>query len=379
MKNIMRSLAFLAVALASFSVTLAESSSDLEKSFPVSSGGKLIVSVSGGDIKIRTWDKSEVQMTVRNIGDESDRVEASQNGNTVTVKYKVSGGWWSSDRDIRFEFYVPSQFGLDLTTAGGDIDLGGSITGNVELSTSGGDLKIDDVEGSLDGRTSGGDIVAHEVSQKCTLSTSGGDIQVDHAAADLEVNTSGGEITIGTVGKDLKAVTAGGNIDVDKVGGEVDASTASGDVSLGGAGGSVTVSTSGGDINVSSGTGRVEATTSGGDVTVSGITGSVEASSSGGTVKVAMTPKGGEESRIESSGGDVYLYLPSDAKVTVHIEVLGGDDDAISSDFPVTLLNKSGSWGNQRAEIQLNGGGQDIYLHTSSGSAYIQKLNSFSR
>ncbi len=379
MKTLIKSTVSLVIFFASIAFGGATSSYDLQKNFNVSKGGKLVVEVSGGDIQVRTWDKAQVQMIGRNVGDEADQVETEQTGNTIYVKFKVHGGWWPSNRDLRFEFYVPNNFNLNLSTSGGDVTLDGSLTGDVEFSTSGGDLKIDELNGTAEGRTSGGDIMVHDVEKSSEFSTSGGDIQVDRAGNDLDIETSGGEITVGTVGKDLHAVTAGGDIDIRKVGGKLTASTSSGDITVGSVGGSIDVSTSGGDISLTSGSGRISANTSGGDVSISNVVGSVEVSSSGGTVKVGLTPKGDEESDVESSGGDVYLFIPSDAKATVHMEASGGDDNEIFSDFPVTLREKSNFYGERRGEIMLNGGGQEIHLHTSSGNIYVKKLSSWSR
>ncbi len=379
MKRIILTSIFAVLAFAGLAVSNENSSSDLQKNFSVSKGGKLVVSVSAGDIQVRVWDKLQVQMIAQDIGEDADRVETDQSGNTISVQYKVHGGWWGSNRNLKFNFYVPSNFNLDLSTSGGDVGVEGQITGDVGLSTSGGDLIIDDVNGAVDVKTSGGDIIAHNLEKDATLSTSGGDIQVDHAANNLEISTSGGDISVGTVGKNLDASTAGGDVTIEKVGGELHATTSSGDMIIGKIGGSVSISTSGGDISVSSGNGRVTANTSGGDIEVANATGSVDVSSSGGTVKVGITPKGDEESRVESSGGDVYLYIPADAKASIKAEVSGGNDNDIVSDLPVVLSNKSNGYGNEMEEILLNGGGQAIYLHTSGGNIYIKKLSSFSK
>ncbi|MFZ1083161.1 MAG: DUF4097 family beta strand repeat-containing protein [Candidatus Kryptoniota bacterium] len=377
MKKII-STSFLSVfVLVAVAMCKENTSTDLQKTFFVSQGGKLVVSVSGGDIQVRVWDKMQVQMTAQNIGDDANRVEADQVGNTITVQYKPQGGWWGGNRDLKFEFYVPKDFNLDLTTSGGDIGIGGDLAGDVELSTSGGDLKIDDVNGKVDGKTSGGDITVHNLEKDATLYTSGGDINVDHATNNLEISTSGGDITVGTVGKNLNASTAGGDISIEKVDGELHATTSSGDMTVGKIGGSVDITTSGGDITLNSGNGRITASTSGGDVDVINATGSVDISSAGGTVKVGLTPSGEGESKVVSSGGDVYLYVPSDAKANIKAEVSGGDEGDIICDFP--NVNRSNGFGNEKEEIVLNGGGQEIYLHTSSGSIYVKKLNSFSK
>jgi len=379
MKRITTIAVSLVLVISSLAFSEGGSPYDLQKTFTVSPGGKLVVSVSAGDIHVSVWDKPQVEMTVQNIDDDADRVQTSQDGNTIHVQYRPHGGWLGDNRDLRFNFYVPRQFSLDLSTSGGDVSVGGKITGTVTMSTSGGDLKIDDVDGIVNGRSSGGDITAHDVSDGADFSTAGGDLSVSHAGADLKVSTAGGEITVGSVVRNLDASTAGGDIKIDNVGGKLHATTSSGDVTIGKVGGSVSLSTAGGDITLVSGNGKISANTSGGDITVSSAVGSADVMSSGGTIKVGLTPEGNDESRIESSGGDVYLYIPASAKATIKVEVSGGGpENDIVSDFPVSLLDKSG-YGYERAKVVLNGGGQEISLHTSSGSVYIKKYYQSSR
>lgn len=325
------------------------------------------------------WDKLQVQMIAKDIGDDANRVEISQTGDTVSVKYKSHKEWWGSNRDLRFDFCVPANFNLELSTSGGDISTNGKLTGDVRLSTSGGDLKIEDVDGTVDGRTSGGDIVVQGLRKDATLSTSGGDISVDHAGSNLVVSTSGGDITVGNVEKNLYASTSGGDVSVKKVGGTIHATTSSGDMTIGTIGGSVSLSTSGGDISLSSGNGRIIASTSGGDVNVEIARGSVDVTSAGGTIKVGLIPNGNEESKVESSGGDLYLYVPADAKANIKAEIIGGDDDEIINGLTGVTSKLSNGSGNKEADFTLNGGGQQIYLHTSGGNIHVDRLNSTSK
>ncbi|MCL5020234.1 MAG: DUF4097 domain-containing protein [Bacteroidetes bacterium] len=371
MKNIITVSATLVLFLVTVAVSAERVSADVQKNFDVSKGGRLVVSISGGDISVKVWNKMQVQMTARNIGDEADRLEARQDGNTVTVEFRHHSGWFGSSRNLRFEFYVPEDFNADLTTSGGDVRIIGPLQGDASMHTSGGDLTIDGVRGEVNGKTSGGDITVRDLGGDANLATSGGDIQIDHAAKNVEIATSGGDISVRTVDGSLRASTSGGDMKIEKVGGNLSASTSSGNVTVGNVGGNVTLSTSGGDITLNSGNGKISANTSGGDVDISQAVGSANVYSSGGTVKVGLTPKGDQNSRIESSGGDVYLYLPADAKVTIRADISGGDDDQIVSDFPMTFT--SGGYGSRKAEFTINGGGQEIYLHTSSGSIYIRK------
>ncbi len=377
MKKLSSIVVMFVLLLTASRVPAREAPHELQKDFNVSDGGSLVVRVDGSDILVRVWNKSQVQMNVENIGDDADRVKAEQNGNTVTVEYRSRGGLWSSSSDVKFDFYVPSKFNLELTTSGGDISTSGAISGAVSLTTSGGDLHVDDVNGKVEGQTSGGDVTVNHVSSDSRFSSSGGDIKVEQAGANLELSTSGGDIKTGTVGGNLKAYTAGGDVNVGRVGGELHVSTSSGDVTVGNVGKSAAISTSGGDISMRSGGGNVDANTSGGDIDIQRAVGSVHAISSGGTVKAGLTPKGSGTSRLTSTGGDVYLYLPADARATIEAEVFGAaSDNSIESDFPMTLQGDIGNFGNRKAEIVINGGGQKIDLRTTSGSIYVKKMGS---
>ncbi|HQT91430.1 MAG TPA: DUF4097 family beta strand repeat-containing protein [Candidatus Kryptobacter bacterium] len=378
MKNTIALSAYLVLFMVAMCAGMEKASADVQKNFNVEKGGKLIVAVGGGDIQVRVWDKMQVQMTARNIGDDADRLKTSQDGNTVRVEYRSDWGWTGSSRDLRFEFYVPKDFNVDLTTSGGDVRIDGALQGDAAMHTSGGDLTLDGVSGGVNGKTSGGDITVRDIEGVADLATAGGDIHVDHAAKDLKISTSGGDISVRTVDENLSATTSGGDMNIAKVGGNLSASTSSGDVTVGNVGGNVSLSTSGGDITLTSGKGKISANTSGGDVSITDVVGSANVSSSGGTVKVGLTPAGGQTSRISSSGGDVYLYLPTDAKVTIKADISGGEDDQIVTDFPITYKS-SGDSGSRQVECTLNGGGQEIYLHTSSGNIYIKKSTASTR
>lgn len=373
MKKIVVLSAISVLLMAVMAVGAERTSANIQKNFDVAKGGNLVVSVSGGDVSVRVWDKMQVQMSALNIGDKVDQLKAELHGNTVTVEYRPHGGWFNSIRDVRFDFYVPKDFNVNLTTSGGDIRISGPLDGDAAIRTSGGDLTLDGVSGKVNGKTSGGDITVRDMGGDANLTTSGGDIHVDRAARNVDIATSGGDIAVGSVDSSLHASTSGGDISIGSVGGNLTASTSSGDVAVGHVGGSVKLSTSGGDITLSSGNGRISANTSGGDVNILRVTGSANVFSSGGTVKIGLIPKGDRSSKIESSGGDVYLYLPPDAKVSVNADISGGNDDKIVSDFPMTFT--SGSYGTSRAQFTINGGGQEIYLHTSSGNIYIKKLS----
>jgi DUF4097 and DUF4098 domain-containing protein YvlB len=350
------------------------------ESFKVEKGGNLFVDIDhiGADIHVKVWSKLEVTVRAEGIRENDlEDLEIEQDGNTVRVDLDVGNGR-RSHRSARFYINVPSEFNLDVGTSGGDISVVGSIEGTVVASTAGGDIEVDDVDGDIKLRTSGGDVTAGNVGGDARLGTSGGDVKIGDVGGSLAVGTSGGDITAGEVKKDLGAGTSGGDINCDKVGGEAGVETSGGDIELGPVAGEVTAKTSGGDVEILGATGRAIAKTSGGDIKLANIIGSVEAATAGGDIRVELDPTNAARSSMESKGGDITLYLPANAKVTIEAEIRlrdwdrhGDDDYQIRSDFTAEKLERNNReiW----ARYVINGGGEVISIETVNGDIEIRK------
>lgn len=334
------------------------------KSFTVTKGGSLEVSVGGGDIRIVPWDKNEVSLKARGIDEEDfDGLTWKMTGNTVVVRTRSSWDW---SGNVRFEINVPSSFNLDLETSSGNVEVQGTIAGIVKASTSGGDVRCTDIDGDLTMRTSGGDIKAGHVSGEADLNTSGGDIRLAGVKKGLQAKTSGGDITVGDVGGEASVSTSGGNVDVGKVGGRAELITAGGDIDLGGASGAVRVKTAGGDLRILN------------------VRGSIDAKTAGGDVVAELTPDGKGQSRLASAGGMITLYIPENAKATINARIriqerwrrdgnrkyrirsdFTGDGAATTEDDDDRLVTGT---------YQINGGGETISLETVNADIQIRKL-----
>jgi len=331
------------------------------KSFTVTKGGQLEVNVSGGDIQLKTWDKDEVNVVVDGIDEEDmDYVKITQSGNTVRVEYRPR---WNSSGDVLFKISLPAQFDADVRTSGGNIEVRGTMKGKLTGSTSGGDIRTVDIEGTMDMKTSGGNIELGTVSGEAEVKTSGGDIKVDRVGKSLIASTSGGDVEVGDVGGDATLSSSGGEVKVGKVSG------------------SARLKTAGGDIDLRSASGTVEAKTAGGNIRLENISGSIVAKTAGGDVEAELIPSGKGPSELRSSGGNVILSIPSNAKVTIDATIelryewgRHRDDYDIHSDFKEE--SKTGDKDEQEihAVYKLNGGGDRITLETTNGNIEIKKL-----
>jgi DUF4097 and DUF4098 domain-containing protein YvlB len=87
----------------------------------------------------------------------------------------------------------------EVKTSGGSIRIG-KVQGEVKATTSGGSIKVQEVMGTINAATSGGSVSAYiskQPSGDCSLKTSGGSVSV-HLAEDIKVDvdakTSGGRV-----------------------------------------------------------------------------------------------------------------------------------------------------------------------------------------
>lgn len=365
-------------ALVMLSPALGSQLATVSKSFQVGPGGQLVVQVSSGDLEITTG-AGNVQIDVVGMS-QSDLpdLDIHQNGSTVYVTYKSRsrrGG------NIRFELNIPSDFNLDLSTAGGDISVAGTLNGTITGHTSGGDITFNDVSGQVDVKTSGGDIKGGEVRGNVDLTTSGGDIKLASANGNVSVRTSGGDIEVGNIGQRLEAKTAGGDIDLGNVGGSAEVKTAGGDITVGSVDGSADLATAGGDIELQGANGPVEAKTAGGDLQLKNVAGAIQAKTAGGEIYAELTSVSGSSS-LQTAGGDIQLRIPAGVAATIHALIkISGNWTRESGQYniycdlqPISPIKDSNAE-EIRADIQLGGGGPDVYLETVNGNIRISGLN----
>jgi len=270
-----------------------------EKTFDTTPGKILKVEAQSASIKVETWSKNEVYVKV--LGEE--KVKAKFNfhfeqkdwGVYVSAKRKDSfwGIVWGRGYKMRIEVMVPASY-------------------NTRLSSSGGNIGVKDLYGSIDVKTSGGDIKLVNNTGNANMGTSGGDVIIKQHKGETRASTSGGDITAS---------------DVD---------------------GNLSVSTSGGDIDLKGGNGRIDASTSGGDV--------------------KLVYSGDNEGiDLSTSGGDIEVWLPSDFNAKANLRTSGG---SISCDLTANNAVKISS---SRFEADLNKGGKLLKCTTSGGDIDIKK------
>lgn len=267
-----------------------------EQSLQTSYGKSLIVKSDCGGINITTWSKNEAYVKISGNDIAKNNFEFTieeKNGDIYVIVKKPNGTKSLNDVRLNIEVSIPEQFNTDISTAGGNISL-------------------EKLEGTVDMSTAGGNIILKNISGKSDLKTAGGNITVESSSGNVE------------------AKTAGGNIYIESSNGNVEAKTA------------------GGDINIKSSNGNVEAKTAGGEI----------------TVNYTGENKGIE---LKTSGGNINLYLPGDFSANVNLKTSNGEIDMGFEYVGETNKSKTKITG------KINGGGESVSCKTSGGNITLNK------
>lgn len=262
-------------------------------------------------------------------------------------------------------------------------DCEGNDVGSIDF-----DIQVPRQTATLKLETNGGQVSAENVAGKVAATTGGGRIHLDKIDGPITVASGGGQIDIGSVGSDVAVSTGGGNIHIGSAAGSVVASSGGGDLRVG-SGKLMTLETGGGSIQVNKCDGQIKAETGGGAIDLSEIEGPAVIESGGGGIKVAGIRKGLRaetgsgpiiarltrgakltDSKLETSVGDIIVYVPDGVGVTIRAAVEVARGEGIRSDFPELKITRSGSFGPREvfAEGNLNGGGPILHVHTATGN-----------
>lgn len=349
---------------------------DKTKTFKVAPGGVLALSVNLGEVKISTWDKNEVQVTVKGLYDEdSGDLKISQDKNNIEVRFN---GGWSDPDEITFIVNVPVNFNQEIKTLAGDITVIGDVKGNVKLFTQGGDIKTGSISGNTAVNTLGGDISAGSIQSNAEISTAGGDILLSNISGNADISTMGGDITVSDISKKANIKTHGGDIRVGNIGGDADIFTFGGDIIVKYISGNSKLNTYGGDIKTDGAKGIVTAKSNGGDLTLLNVTGAVEANTNSGDIIVELISDNTNNSKIVTHNGSITLSINDKAKaeITASARFKGSynDDDEmdISSEFKPKSHEKNSR--SIKNIYILNGGGINISLQSTNSGIIINKL-----
>jgi hypothetical protein len=360
--------------------------SELTGSVASRDGQRLHLSTDLGNIVIHTQNSGKVDYKVRLEADASQKdaklllsrfaVDAHETPDGVSLKGKSSGRQCSGRLWVTFEISVPKNYSLDVSTGGGNVETE-DMNGRVTLATSGGNLIAGNIGGSARLETDGGHISVKAVAGELVAITGGGHITTGAVAGNAMLHSGGGHIRVASVGGVAHLETTGGNVTLERSGTELVAETGGGQIQVGEAAGIVRAKTGGGGIRVVRLSGPTNLETGDGSIYLTQVDSAVKASTSvGGITAWFVAPsKHPGMCEFQSGDGDIVVYIPRQLPVTIDAQIQRGDEHRVIVDpaFPLTVSYGGGSDGRHtvRAEGAINGGGEVIRLRTVAGNIHV--------
>jgi hypothetical protein len=214
----------LRMALVTALLSSVASADEWSKKFPVSGRPELRVSTGDGSVRVRTWDRKEIEARVITtgwkIGPSEVRVVDHQTGDRVELEVRVPNLGFSFGRhSISVELQVPRDLQSDIRTGDGSISLDG-VRGETHLSTGDGSIDAQHIDGTLDAHTGDGSMHVVGRFDLLTLQTGDGSIAADvengsKMSASWSIRTGDGSLQLrlpSTFSADLDVHTGDGSI-----------------------------------------------------------------------------------------------------------------------------------------------------------------------
>jgi DUF4097 and DUF4098 domain-containing protein YvlB len=107
---------------------------------------------------------------------------------------------------------------------------------------------------------------------------------------------------------------------------------------------------------------------------------SVQAETAAGAIVAKLLASTGSHtnSTLETSAGDITVYLANDLAISIRAEIEMGNGHTIRSDFSDIRISSEGGEGWPKtvtAEGQLNGGGPVLKVRTNSGNVNFRRVS----
>jgi hypothetical protein len=348
-------------------------------------GQKLRLVLDLGNVLIRTSNSGEIDYKVRLEVNSAEKdaqrllkdfvVSTRQTPDGVYFHGQTFGRQSSGRLWVTVELNIPRNYSVDVTTGGGNIQTD-DVNGRASLVTSGGTIVAGNIGGSAHLETAGGHLTLKNVAGDLTAISGGGHITTGDISGSATLHTNGGHIRAESIHGQAHLSTGGGNIFVEHSGSELFADTVGGQIEVGETSGLVKAKNGGGGIRVVRVSGPTNLETVGGSIYLTQVDSAVEASTSTGAITAwFVTPaKLPSQCEFHSGAGDIVVYIPRQLPVTIDAQVQSGDEHQVSFDpaFVTTFQRGDSSGGGPvHAEGSLNGGGELIRLRTVGGNIHV--------
>ena len=303
------------------------------------------------------------------------KINSYVRGDTGYLTAEWEGGGHRRDYGD-FTINVPRDIDLvKIETGGGGVSVKG-ISGRVEAETGGGKMHLEDIGGSVSAETGGDTIEALSIGGELNVQTGGGKLYLGPVKGLVNASTGGGEIMLLSGEQGAVLDTGAGDIQVKQCVGQLKVTTGGGNIEIGDISGPAEFETGGGSIRLASSKGLVRAETGSGRIELNGVTAVRAETGAGGIVArfIAMNHER-SDSLLETSTGDVVVYLPANINITIRAAIDAANGHKIHSEFSeIPVKIEDVDWPQTvTAEGSLNGGGPLLKVRTTTGDIWFRR------
>jgi hypothetical protein len=344
----------------------------------------LHVRVEAGSVRVEGGSALGITYTMTTHVHTSSEEKARRQFNAYKLNAYVRGetAWVVADcgspHRFRGEYVITVPQDVEVVkieTDGGEVSVKG-ISGKVEAETGGGKIHLEDIGGDVSAETGGDDIEVNSIGGDLQVQTGGGKLYLGSVKGSVNASTGGGDVVLLSSQQDAVLESGAGDIQVKQCGGDLKITTGGGNIDVGDVVGILQMETGGGSIHVSSAKGLVHAETASGEIELNGIPEVRAETGVGGIVARFVAASGEHEnSSLETSSGDIVVYLPANLKISIWAAIEAANGQKIHSDFPqIPIHMESGEWPQTiTAEGSLNGGGPTLKVQTVSGNIWFRR------
>ena len=268
------------------------------------------------------------------------------------------------------EIHIPRRYNLEVSTGGGNIEVQ-DIDGRIRLTSAGGNINVGRVGAGDDSDRNKSDRLKPVLLEAARIDTQGGHITVGDVSGTLRASTSGGHITAGNISGDAVLRTGGGQIYARNIAGAAALDSGGGNIHIEGAGSSVTADTAGGGIVLRQADAPLRVSANHGDITAW-----LNENPGPKTAGDTNAQKSRQASQLSSTSGDIVLYIPRKLAASIDAIVEQGSGHRIATDpslsFKIDCHDSARAAGTIHCEGLLNGGGELFHLKTVSGNIVLR-------
>jgi hypothetical protein len=338
-----------------------------------------------GSVRVTGTSQGNISYAIQNRAYTSSQEKAKRQFDSYKINAYVRGdtAWivaeWEGDSPRRFgsDFIITvpdSTAWVKVESDAGDIQMAG-IAGRADAESGGGGIQLKNVGGEIQVETGGGKVEVNNIGGDAHIETGGGDVVLGSIKGKVVASTGGGNMRLASSQQDAVIETGAGSIHVGDCGGMLRVSTGGGDIELGTLNNGAQVETGGGSIHLAEAKGFVKVESGSGHIQLDGVPAAYVETGAGGIVAKFIAANGGShDSRLETSSGDVTVYIAPTIHITLDAAIEVANGHTVQSDFPeIRVFNEGGPWGSKRAEGDINGGGPVLKIRTTSGDILIHR------